>query len=127
MSLKLPTLTRYGSIPSSRMRCVWSETSSVIANAPRSRFSSDERYGSGCGITGIAHARRRAKWLECVERHDPRRDRRRKILREERTERLILPRLDVARRPVVDETQAEDVSLRLIERNRRAERVARWR
>src|ERR1051325_9922653 len=62
--------------------------------------------------------------LERVERDDPRRDRRRKVLREKRTERLVLPRLDVARQPVVDETEAEDVIERVPHRNRIAEGVA---
>src|SRR5258705_6048858 len=47
--------------------------------------------------------------LQGFPRHDPRRDRRCEALRQERSEWLILPRLDVARRPVVDKADAEQV------------------
>ena len=49
---------------------------------------------------------RRAERRQRVQRDDPRRDRRREVLREKRPERLVLPALDVARRPVVHEADA---------------------
>ena len=51
----------------------------------------------------------------------------REALAEERTERLVFPGLYVARRPVVDQADAEDVILRGLDRDRLAERVARRR
>src|SRR6185503_11687527 len=71
-----------------------------------------------------ADERRGPERLEGVERDDPRRDRGREVLREKRAERLVLPRLDVARGPVVQEARAEEVVLCGSRRNRRAERVA---
>src|SRR5690242_3845655 len=62
--------------------------------------------------------------LECLERDDPWRYRRRKALGQERAERLVFPTLDVARRPVVEETEPEDVSVGVENRNGRAEGVA---
>src|SRR6266545_2075239 len=58
---------------------------------------------------------------QLVERRDPRRDRRRKRLPQERSERHVLEGLDVARAPVVDEHRAEDVLQRALYRNRLAE------
>src|SRR5204863_3548371 len=48
----------------------------------------------------------------------------REVLREERTEGLVLPSLDITCRPVIDEAEAEDVIERLVRGDRRAERVA---
>src|SRR5439155_15447855 len=45
-------------------------------------------------------------------------------LREERPERLIFPRLDVARRPVVEQAKTGDVVARLANRDRRAKVIA---
>src|SRR6185437_6641620 len=61
---------------------------------------------------------------ERFQRHHPGRDRGGEALGEEGTERLILPRLDVARRPVIQQTEAEHVLLRLRDGNRAAEAVA---
>src|SRR6266545_556738 len=58
---------------------------------------------------------------QLVERRDPRRDRRRKRLAQERPERHVLEGLDVARAPVVDEHRAEDVLERALHRDRLAE------
>ena len=52
---------------------------------------------------------RRAERRQRVQRDEPRRDRRREALREEGPERLVLPRLDVASRPVVHEAEAGDM------------------
>ena len=49
-----------------------------------------------------------------VERDDPRRDRRGEALREVRAERLVLVALDVARRPVVEQHDAEDVAVGVV-------------
>ena len=66
---------------------------------------------------------RAAERRERIERDDPRRDRRREVLREERSERLVLPALDVARAPVVEQHEAEHVLLGVTDRHRLAERV----
>ena len=58
---------------------------------------------------GILLRRRHEPVLEQRQRRDPGPDRRRERLAEERPERLVLPRLDVTRAPVVDEDDAEDV------------------
>src|SRR4051812_21819733 len=55
---------------------------------------------------------------------DPWRDGRSETLGEEWSERLVLPRLNVARRPIVNETEAEDVLLGLVDRNALAEFVS---
>src|SRR3989454_10806139 len=59
------------------------------------------------------------------EGHHPRRDRGAEALGEEWAERLVFPGLDVARRPVVEEHDAEDVVERLLQRNAFPQRVAR--
>ena len=50
---------------------------------------------------------------ERLERHDPGRDAGRERLAEERSERDVLPGLDVARAPVVEDDDAEEVVARL--------------
>src|SRR5208337_2273103 len=55
----------------------------------------------------------------------PGRDGTSEILAEEWSQRLRLPLLDVARRPVVEETEPEEVIGRLPDRDRLAELVAR--
>src|SRR4029077_9026924 len=57
---------------------------------------------------GVLRLRLDADGLEQRERCHPRRDRRGERLAEERAERLVLPRLDVARAPVVDDDDAAD-------------------
>ncbi|SPE17970.1 exported hypothetical protein [Candidatus Sulfotelmatomonas gaucii] len=66
-----------------------------------------------------------AIWRQCFQRNNPGRDGCGEVLRKKRTERLVLPRLDVACRPVVDEAQAEDVLLGFGDRNRLTQRVGR--
>src|SRR5687767_3647703 len=56
-----------------------------------------------------------------VQRRHPGAYRRREGLAQERAERLVLPALDVARAPVVDEHEAEDVLGRPRDRDRLAE------
>ena len=57
--------------------------------------------------------------VERLERRHPVRDRRRERLAEERAERHVLPGLDVARRPVVEPDDAEDVVGERVVRDRR--------
>src|SRR5919106_853205 len=64
--------------------------------------------------------RRRRDARELGQRDDPGRDRSRERLAEEWAERLVLPGLDVARAPVVDQNGAEDVVERLGDRDRLA-------
>ena len=63
--------------------------------------------------------------LERVERDEPRRDRRRERFAQERPKRLILPRLNVARAPVVYQHNAENVIARGFHRNARADAISR--
>jgi len=65
-----------------------------------------------------------AKRRERLQRYDPRRDGGGEVLGEEGSERLVLPRLHVARRPVIEQTQSEQVALRLGKRHAAAETVA---
>ena len=74
-------------------------------------------------IAGFAFKGFRSERRKSLHRHDERRDRCREILCEERPERLVFPRLDVAGGPVVDETEAEDLFLRLADRNRRSKLI----
>ena len=53
------------------------------------------------------------------------RDGRREVLSQKWAERLVLPGLNVARGPVVDKAQAEDVLFGLIDRDGLAKRIAR--
>ena len=105
--------------PSSRIRAL------VSQHRERDREAAVRAIARHRRGTAAARDRRRrarpsgdAERRERVERDDPRRDRRREALREEWPERLVLPRLDVARRPVVDETEAGDVRLGDGDRNR---------
>src|SRR4051812_43329595 len=66
-----------------------------------------------------------AKRLECFQRDDPWRHRSRKALREEWAERLVFPRLDIARRPVIEQHDAENVLFRLCNSYAFAERIPR--
>ena len=53
--------------------------------------------------------------------HHPGRYRGGEVLSQERAERLILPRLHIARRPIIEQAEAEDVVGRLADRHRFAE------
>src|SRR5690606_41052649 len=66
-----------------------------------------------------------AKRRERIERDDPRRDRRREVLGEEGTERLVRPGLAVARRPVVEQAEPEDMRLGIVDRYGLAQGIAR--
>ena len=67
---------------------------------------------------------RLAKRRQRFRAHDPRADAGQEILGEERPERLIFPRLEVARRPIVEQAIAGDMVARFADRDRRAELVA---
>ena len=69
--------------------------------------------------------RRRAERLQRVECDDPWRYGRREALCQKGAQRLVLPHLDVARRPVVQQAHAEDVLLRPLNRYRFAEIIPR--
>src|SRR5262245_46653508 len=75
-------------------------------------------------ILGRTLEGRHAERRERLERHHPRADRGREALGEERAERLVLPLLQVASGPVVEQAQAEELALGLRQRDRLAERVA---
>ena len=81
--------------------------------------------GQQRGIVRRPLSLRRAERCQGLRRDHPRRDAGAEALAEERTERLILPGLDVARRPVVQQAEAGDVLRRLGDGDGRAERVAR--
>lgn len=67
----------------------------------------------------------RAERLQRIGQHDPRRDGGPEVLGVEGAQRHVLPRLDVARRPVVHEHEPEDVRRRLADRDRLAHAVPR--
>ena len=76
-------------------------------------------------LIAAAGKRRAAERLERLHGHDPGRYRGSETLAEERPERLVLPGLDVARRPVVEQHHAEDLLRRLRNRHRLSQRIAR--
>src|SRR5215210_3606580 len=65
---------------------------------------------------GLLRRRGYPAFLEQRERRHPRGDRRREALAEEGAERDVLPRLQVARAPVVDKGDAEDVLAKRVRR-----------
>src|SRR5690606_35819305 len=64
------------------------------------------------------------EWRQCLGGHYPGRDAGQEILREEGTERLIFPGLEVARRPVVEQAIARDLACSLADRDGIAKLVA---
>jgi hypothetical protein len=69
----------------------------------------------------VLHRSRHSSALQERERRHPRGDRRRERLAEERPERLVLPRLEVSRAPVVHQHDAEDVLGERVDGHGRAE------
>src|SRR5260370_36393916 len=65
-----------------------------------------------------------AKRSERFHRHHPRRKRSRKTLRQERPERLILPSLNVPRRPVINQANSENIFFRLADWNGFSQRIS---
>src|ERR1700722_19723150 len=59
--------------------------------------------------------------VERLERHDPGRDRGGEVLTQKRAEGLVFPGLQIARRPVIQQAQAEHVRFRLIDADARTE------
>ena len=100
-----------GALPAARIRA----DDSVTSSRSRSRRERDllaSRDTAAVRDRPRAHERRRAERFERLERHDPWRDRRGEALGEKWTEWLVFPRLDVARRPVVQQAHAEHMLLR---------------
>ena len=64
------------------------------------------------------------KWREGFERHDPRRYAGGKVFRQKWAEWLVFPRLDIARGPIVEQAQTENVRRRVVERDGRAQIIA---
>ena len=61
---------------------------------------------------------------QCFERDDPRRDCRGEAFRQERAERLVFPCLNIARRPVVQQAEAEHVRFGVADSDPRAQFIA---
>ena len=66
----------------------------------------------------------RAEWRQGFHGHDPGRDGAGEIFGQERTQRLVFPGLQIARRPVVEQHQAKRVVLCLVHDNGLAKRIA---
>src|ERR1017187_1956042 len=74
---------------------------------------------------GILWRKRFAKRLERIKCHDPRRNARAKVFGQERTERLVFPRLNIACAPIVHQHHAKDVIDRATNRHWLTKRIAR--
>src|SRR5262249_18267308 len=79
-----------------------------------------ERTRVAIGTLRLRDTKRRQR----LRRHHEGRDRGGEALGQERPQRLILPGLDVARRPVVEQAKSSDVLLGLADRDRCAARIA---
>src|SRR6185437_6878852 len=77
------------------------------------------------GIIGWARHLGLPERRQRLHRHHPGRDRRCEILGEKGTERLAFPGLHIARRPIVEEAQSDDVVACRRNRNWLALRIAR--
>ena len=99
-------------------REIVSPFSSISSARSSAQSRPPARCGSAGGCCGGASTRR---VLEQRERRHPGGDRRLERLAEERPERPVLPCLDVARAPVVEEDDAEDVVGERLRRHRLAE------
>ena len=91
---------------------------SSISRSRSSAHGSSRRYSSGAGSCAGAGD---AAVEDRVERRDPRGHRGRERLGQERAQRAVLPRLEVARAPVVDQQHAEDVVERAVDGHRLAQ------
>ena len=80
------------------------------ASPARGRRHRPDR-ASGCGSPSGRRRSRHPVRTERLQRHDPRRHRRREALPQERAQRLVLPPLHVAGGPVVQQAHAEQVRL----------------
>src|SRR5439155_468413 len=81
--------------------------------------------GKRARVAGRPRRLRDTERRQCLGSYDPGRDGAAEALAEEGSQRLRLPLLDVARRPVVEETEADDMVPGLADRDRLAERIAR--
>ena len=112
------------SVPSARMRALERSTSSFTSMPPPAWSALVGEVGQRRGIAVGAREGGHAERRECLERHDPGRDGAAEVLGEERPERLVLPGLDVAGGPVVEEAEAEEPRTGVLDRHRLALRVA---
>ena len=103
MSANPTSLISVGPAPAARAAAVSSHTSKWRSK-PHGLLGAQM-----VGDRGLLKRWRDPMWGECLERHEPRGHRGREALAEERAERLVLERLDVARRPVVHEAHAVEV------------------
>ncbi len=78
----------------------------------------------GLGVAMRSRRHRFAKRRKRLRTDDPRTDAGQEILRQERSQRLVLPRLQVARRPVVEQAIAGDMLARFSDRDRLSELIA---
>jgi hypothetical protein len=97
--------------------------------APRPLFApafNDDRVAVFQELARFAAGLRKGREVgrQRFQRNDPRRNGGSEVLGQKRPERLVFPRLNVARRPVVEQAQAEHVRLGLVDWNRLARRVA---
>ena len=65
-----------------------------------------------CRVRPRDARKRNAKGRQCLQGDDPGRNRGREVLRQKRTQRLVFPRLNIARRPIVEQTQPKHVRFR---------------
>ena len=84
-----------------------------------------QEIGQGRRIARRPRRLRHPKRRQRLGSDDPGRDGGQKALAEEGAERLVFPRLDVARRPIVQQAEARDVACRICDGNRYAQLVAR--
>ena len=109
-------------MPAKRGRLSSVPLRSTVNARSRPSDAGSARYGSGrgsCAGGGVQASRQH------VQRRDPGGHRGRERLAEERAERDVLPGLDVARRPVVEQAHAEDVLGETGHRHRYARRAGR--
>ena len=87
-----------------------------LQRALRAMLDAGDRSAAREVRVGLRILRRRFDEVrpQGVERHDPRRDRRGEALGQVRAERLVLESLDVTRRPVVEQHDAEDVTVGVV-------------
>ena len=99
---------RVGAFPAARIAAVSISTSSWMSMAPRSPHRSTVQIGQAAGHRPLRAATgpKRLQRLEC---DDPGRNRGGEVLAQKGTQRLVFPGLQIARRPVVEQAQAEDM------------------
>src|SRR4051812_38952887 len=83
-----------------------------------------EQVGQGARIFAGPRESRATVRLERIHGHNPGRDRGGEALAEERSQWLVLPSLDVPRRPVVEQYRAEHMLERIANGDRLAQSIA---